>query len=303
MRNAAIAAILIMFVVLAGCGMAIHVTHQPQEKGVPIPLGGIPFYTKKVACKHETVWIEQTYMLTLIGTTLDGRKTLFSYSMEITQDGYLSEICNTLKKLIGEQESFNDKDIIDAFDRLTVKKYIPPAIGKDFDFCNPKLTEGHKFILVSNQNEPSVFVDYTDPHYLNARIPWAGSVNPNIGLTTDLTLGTVNVKIEEETFKTILSVLPVKEVLSAAAAATTKEMGEVSKKINFVLKIEPRLYKYTLSTISKKNTELPCNGTMDVLHKVSGVIFSSELITAEEPKKKEDEGNKLKFSGSVDLPK
>ncbi len=303
MRKAKIAAIVIMCVVLAGCGMAIQVTHRPLSLGEeqePKKLPGVPFYTRAVACRHKTVWIAQTYKLTLVGTQVDAKKTCFSSSMEITQKGYDSKEFNALRGLVDQKQSRDQIEIINAFEALRQYTYILPAIGqegKDFDFLKSK-----GFILASNQNESFDFVDYTDPHYLNVKIPLAGSVNSDVTLNSDLTLAKVNVNVQEETLKTILSVLPVKELLSAAVMGPKGPSPECQPTI-IKLNIEPQVYKYTLSTIGGKNGGLPCKNPADILHNVIGVTFTRELIAAEEPKKKDKEGNVIKFSGSVDLPK
>jgi hypothetical protein len=221
--------------------------------------------------------------------------------MEITEDGYSSEELSLLRNQIYNHDSADN--IRKTFESLS--KYVATAIGQngqDFDFFKPP--QGHKFILMSNQNEPSVYVDYTDPHYLNARVPFAGTANPDITLSDELTLSKANVKIEEKTLETFIG--PAKELLSeaiAVAGKTNKTQQLTPEAILIDLKTELQVYKYTLSTMNEKNAEFPCKHPTDILHNTIGVTFSRTLLPAEEPKKKEEEGNTLKFSGSVDLPK
>jgi hypothetical protein len=312
MKKETLAVLLIFCMVLAGCGgPGIIVTHYPPTQGnvnpgeAGISLDGVPFYTKAIACKQETVWVEQTYKLTLTGTRKDSGRdiTAVSRSMEITQNGYTSEEFKNLKKLIDQHTSAGVEEVLAGFEALREKsEYRLPVINKKFDFSAP--TPAHSFILVSNKTEPDSYVDYTDRHYINVKKPWSGSVNPNITLNSDLLLTNANIHIQDNTLETFLNVLPIKEVLSAAmpsrALTKTKEASPV---VIINLEIEPQTYIYTLSKTAKA-PGLPCVNS-DVLHTIEGASFSRSQMSAEGSKKKDaggDTGNTLKFSGSIDLP-
>ncbi len=301
-------------VLLAACGgTAIRVTHQPQDKGTSTPLDGIPFYTKAVACKHETVWSERTYRLTLVATQTEKirsakdqekRVTLFSISKEISQEVYSTGF-QTVKQRINTYDSGEEEDvnkIRTEFDGL--RAYTPPTIDNDKEFSFTT----DRFTLVSNQNEPVIFVNYSDPHYFNAKIPLVGSVNPDISLGPDLTLSKASVNIQEQTLKTFLDMLPVKEILTGVGKAALL-VGEEIPSVRVQLTIEPNVYKYTLSKLEKGGGKLPCDEPKGMLNKVGGknesdrATFSRVQASTDESKKKEDGGNTIKFSGSVDLPK
>jgi hypothetical protein len=313
MGRASILMILVLCGALAGCGMALQVTHQPQKEGAPLPLDGIPFYTKAVTCKHETVWFEQTYKLRVVasseekvGTKTEEKKPVFSGSVEITQECYFSSAFKKLRDAIEGKKTVSQ--INKVFDDLRNEDrclYFPPMINSvsAFSFSTPR------FILASNQNEPVVFVDYTDTHYINAQRPFSGSVNPDITLNSDLTLSKQSVNVQEETLKNVLSVLPFKEALAAVVPGAAAAAGERAAKVPQVtieLTVEPQVYKYTLSTLEKRTKTLPCDEPVDIISEAGGknkVTFSRSMITADEGKKKEDEGNTIKVSGSVELPK
>jgi hypothetical protein len=273
---------------LAGCGMAIRVSHLAKE-GKAECLPGVPFYTKAVACKQETVWFEQTYKLTLVAAA--GSGDVFNVSKEIPRKVYVSDEYQKLINLVHKSDANQEfNKILDAFFKLP--SYAPPSPG-----FLPSLTE---LVLASNQSEPFTFIDYADPHYYNAKIPLAGSVNAEVNLSPELTLSKASANIQEQTLKTFLDLLPIKEVLSGVAKAATAKAIQI---VSVRLTIEPQVYNYTLSNLGAKVKILPCGDPGEPLKDPSKGTFSRKLMPADESKKKEDEGKKIKFSGSVDLPK
>lgn len=278
--------ILVLLSTLAGCGTAMIVTDGKTK------LDGVPFYTKAVACKQETVWLEPIYKLTLVGTKDVDKKPVevFKLTKEISLPDYQSD---GFKKLIDAVLQIKTQEIVKTFN--TLGQYKPPVQGS--------MPGIDKLILASNQNESISFIDYTHPYYYNAKIPWVGSVNAEVNLSSDLTLSKATANITQQTLKTFLDLLPVKEVLTgmAKAAKETKPPDHV----DIQLTIEPQVYKYTLSTTGAKNAELPCKDPAEPLGQRGwkGAI-SRTLMSADELKRKEDGGGStIKFSGSVDLPK
>jgi hypothetical protein len=263
MRKTEIAAILLLCALLAGCGTAFEVTQREQCKGGKCD--GVPFYTKAVACNHETVWLEPTYILTLTGTQkpdtqkphnqkpdtqkphtqkLDTQKpdtqkpqsnqpngqpvVLFNLTKEISQYDLSSdpEFKNELQKFI-ERVIKQNPEGLDA-----------PAILSAFnglrEYKLPLIDNNHQLqqrslTLASNRNEIYTFVDYSTPYYFNAKRPFSGSVNPEIDLGSDLTLSKASVNVTEETFKTSMGVLSA-AATGMGAAPLTAPAAEAEKK-------------------------------------------------------------------------
>src|SRR6266850_6583629 len=60
----------LLVLVTVSCGTTYRVTHS----GNPKKLDGVPFYKKSVACKHETIYLEPIYKLTLVNGPKVGDK-------------------------------------------------------------------------------------------------------------------------------------------------------------------------------------------------------------------------------------
>ena len=217
MRKIEIAVILILCAVLVGCGTAFHVTRGQQCNGKGGECKGVPFYTKIVACNHETVWLEPTYILTLVGTQKpatqkpegnqpEGQKiVIFNLTKEISQydlssdQKFKAKVQEFIERVINQNPEGSDAAaILYAFNGL-------PEYTLPLDKEN-KLQKG-RLTLGSNRNEMYTFVDYSVTYYFNADIPFSGSVNPEINLGPDLTLSKASVNVTEETFKTSMGVL------------------------------------------------------------------------------------------------
>jgi hypothetical protein len=97
--------------------------------------------------------------------------------------------------------------------------------------------------LVSNFSDPKVFVNYDKTYYLNASNPLSGSAKADYKLAGDGTLTEASAEITNDTFKTIVSALPVSDLIKSAAG-----IGLASKAVGgrtFQLKAENRLLKIT----------------------------------------------------------
>jgi len=335
-----IAVILSLCGILIGCGPAIIVTNQGRT------LDGVPFYTKAVACKQQTVWLEPTYILTLIGTQRPeskhadiaaggGAGTVGTQKQEGTQpeDKQADKqqvVLFKLTKEISKYDLVSNSTFKDKFQKL-IKSVIEQnpddpgsydAILSAFDelpgYTLPVDTDGivkDRLILGSNRNDTYSFVDYTDPYYFNAKIRFSGTVNPEIDLGPDLTLSKASVNVQEETFQNVTGVLS-----AALTAAGTMVAGggppppPPPRGIRIIipaimqLTIESQAYQYTFSTLqvdttTHKPAKPPCKH-MDPLSKFTdATTFSRTVMTVDESKKKGDEANTLKFSGSLVLPK
>src|ERR1017187_6560057 len=188
-------------VFLCGCGTAITVTNTKQ-------VGGIPFYVKVAACKHETVWLEPTYKVTLVKTykapVLDGsdkkaeqkvgekpveaRDVSESIGVRlISLDTYNSkEFRDLISRLENNREGMAEQPILDVFVKLP-----------QCDLPNDHLPKKENRILASNEDVPVVMVDYAKPYYYNVKRPILGSVTATADLNPDGTLSKGTAMIED----------------------------------------------------------------------------------------------------------
>jgi len=317
MRNIKVAAMMVLCAALAGCAHPYVFDVTSSNKCPDVGCNGIPFYTKTVACKHETVWLERTYMLTLAGVRKpvadqkDAKEEeLFEVEKEIAQNDFASD---EAKKVVGYVlgQPSDGVDVKTAF--WVLDKFNDTGLAP----YKLKLTEGNvldtsRLTLSSNRNEVYAFVDYANPYYFNARKPFSGSVNPEIDLGPDLTLSKASVNLQEDTFKTAMSV-----VSSAAAGigvAMMKGGGgppqiELPHVVILKLTIESRIHQYTLSALvagkrDSTSKQFTCEYVAPLTGLTQATTFTSTLVApAEGSKDKADGGNTLKFSGSVELPK
>lgn len=292
----------VLCLILTGCTV-FHVSRLTPE-GKRERLGGIPFYTKAVSCLQETRWLEAIYKLKLVGTTVSGKPVeVFSLIKEISlQDANQSPDFMELIKAVSEDKP--DK-------AMTAFYFLPQhEVPKD-----GSLLKTDKLVLASNQNKTSPpFVDYTDPHYYNVRIPLVGTATTEINLNSDLTLSKVSATIQEQTLKTVSDMLisaaskaPV-DIFSKEAKVPGAVMGALMEKaklkVEVHLTIEPQVYQYIITSVGEKARKLPCGNPGEPLVDIRKGDFSCSLVPAEDkPKDKDSEKNTIKISGSINLPK
>src|ERR1035437_928733 len=302
-------------VFLCGCGTAITVTNTKK-------VGGIPFYVKVAACKHETVWLEPTYKVTLVKTykapVLDGldKKAEQKVGDKAVEARDVSESVGV--RLIS-LSTYNSKEFRELSSRLeNSREGMPeqPILGmfaklKQCDLPTDQLPKKKDRILASNENAPVVMVDYANPYYYNVKRPILGSVTATADLNADGTLSSAPAIIEDKTLQAILDLFPVKDVLSAAAKGSLGVMGfEGSPEglVRLKLTIEPQVYKYTLSTspiIADSKKPLPCPAPTDILapDDLKGYNVSRTTVTSAVSSDKTDSQQNVKFAGTVELPK
>jgi hypothetical protein len=93
------------------------------------------------------------------------------------------------------------------------------------------VAKGLELPMISNLVKEEVYVDYGTQYSINYPQPLIGSANVAVELTADGTLGKTSAEIKDETFSTLLSAFPVKDVVSSTLAAkeptpTAKEATE-----------------------------------------------------------------------------
>jgi hypothetical protein len=153
--------------------------------------------------------------------------------------------------------------------------------------------------LVGNTSIPKLFVDYSSQYTLNAKSPFAGTVNADYKLSDDGTLTETSGQVEEKTFETAAALFPISDLIKAAAGVSTKGFDASGKQIiSLTLSIEHRGIKITRSQISPFTTGCPVGSA---LAKSDDVAF--EDVGPDTQEKKEAADNSISVIGTIKLPK
>jgi hypothetical protein len=207
-----------LLLLLCGC-QAIHITRvmsvppSASEQAVksrqePETVDGMPFYVKKVACKHEIVWFEPIYTLTLeeIKADKDKQWVIANWGSRTLSRSEYSKAGALLQAIVDQT------DVVKQWRDLWPKtvEYKPENYSK--------ITSDNKF-LASASDSPTTYVDNTVRYFLNVRQPLAGSAKVNWKLASDGTLTEGSAEVEDKTVETAASALPTSSKAAAAAPA------------------------------------------------------------------------------------
>ncbi|MBV9301832.1 MAG: hypothetical protein JOY62_16555 [Acidobacteriaceae bacterium] len=257
-----------------------------KTEGVP----GLPFYVKKAACLHSTVWLEPVYTLTLelVSTPLDdpskARSTLLgSTVLSLKQLGAAQDLFHSVN------EPSEDLDKI-----LSVWKCIATQDGTPYTPIG--FPEQKNRILISNTAEPQVYVDYSQHYYLNAHQPLAGSAKVDSKLASDGTLTEASAEVENKTLETLVS--GVKELTGTAVGVGAKRFIEAGREQHVKLTILAGGFKHTFSQLAVPSS-FPCQASSEM---TSAQSYSRTEITTGGGKVTESKGSKITVSGEITLP-
>jgi hypothetical protein len=275
----------------AATSTAPSVTDQTGAvKSVP----GIPFYVKKAACLHSVVWLEPVYSLTLEiigsapGTTAKPNSSqVGSTTLSLSQIQGPQAIA--LFRALNKDEP-EISDVMAAWVKLTAQDKVPynatafPPVGDR--------------ILISNTSEPQVYVDYSQPYYLNAKRPLAGTVKLDNKLASDGTLTEVSVEVEDKTIEAIGTAIS--DITTAVGSAIKSTAPAPMKQMR--LSISTGGFKHTKSKF-EPSMGLPCSAGADDIAGQSS--YSRVDIASTEKKsdaKTDAKGSKITLSGEIVLP-
>ncbi len=291
-----------------GCGTAIRVTNSEKHK-----IDGIPFYAKVAACKHETVWLVPTYKLTLVEITPAPATEEENQTAENKTAG--KEVSKSLGVRLISLETYTSDDFRKMAASIENDTNQPDeGVVRNWFLNLPQTTvPGHGLpaaeerILASNENVPVVMVNYATTYYYNVKRPILGSVSATAELNADGTLSKGSAQIEDKTLQAILDLLPVKELASAAATGAIAPLARGRARARLKLIIEPQVDKYTLSQAPKivpgQESSFPCPAPTATLDEIQGNNFSRTTVAAADSADKTDSQQKVKFAGTVQLPK
>ena len=263
---------------------------QAKMESVP----GLPFYVKKAACLHTVVWLEPVYTLSLelITTPTGGSAKPTSIQLGSTSLSLSQLQAETTQNLF---HSLNG-------DSPTIQKvvgaWIPVATQKGTPYTPTVFPGPTDRILISNTSEPQMYVDYSQPYYINAKRPIAGSAKVDSKLASDGTLTEVSAEIEDKTIEAIAT--GIKDIASAVGTAAKSENPPVSVQ-HVKLTVATAGFKHTFSKFETLTPfTLPCAGGGTEIS--APYKYSRTEITAASDKKTDAKGSKITVSGEIVLP-
>jgi hypothetical protein len=290
---AAIMALLITFTVsVTGCRTAqVTKAKPPVGSNKTDKLDGIPFYVKKAGCKHEVVWLEPIYTLTLEEITIPEGSNAKPQTtprgaavLSLSQYREDPAVQDFLKKL--SQVGAQFEDVLKAWDAVTKSPYTPTKFPEDVK----------NRVLVSNANTPEIYVDYAETYYINAKNPVAGSAKVDAKLASDGTLTEASVEVESKTLETLLG--PINAAITAGLPLAAKVEGKTQVR-QLKLTTEVSGYKHTFSRIDSSAT-FPCP-VIAADNLPSPANYTRESVIGGSGADKKGK-NKIKISGEVVLP-
>jgi hypothetical protein len=204
----------------------------------------------------------------------------------------------------------SDKEIADIEDKWdAVVKLAPPD---PFTVDENKLNTSERVVKVANSTAPKVYVDYSTVYYYNVGKPLAGTAQASLKLASDGTMTEGSAQVESKTLQTFLDLLPVKDVLTAAAKSAggfalteTGTPKAVPTTVKYELAAEVKTFKHTHSEFVKRDSKSK-TAAPQVCEPPSDDVLAGNMLVEEvsEPKKKADDSEQtISVSGSIQLPK
>jgi hypothetical protein len=306
---------------LVGCGGPILVVSRartsPVSNASDENLPGVPFYVKTAGCKHETVWLQPVYSLTLKKTFTplhppknpdDPQPTITVSTVTLSLDQYRSDDVGSLRGLlaaIGEAEISPDRiaPIEQAWNKVQhLQTGDPYAVDEN------NLSASKRVVRASNEITPETYVDYSTTYYYNSKKPLAGTSQATVQLAADGTLTQASAQVETKTLETFLNLLPTQAVLTQVAKAY------LPPPLSLVAQPPQGTYKFELISTAKifrhthyamvKNTS---NGELltPPCPEPTGDVAAPYNVTIEEvttPPREASHGQTVKVNGSIQLP-
>lgn len=188
-------------VLVSGCS-GLTVYDGGSEKQLP----GVPFYVKTPQCVQSTAVVEALLNAYVTVTTADGKTiaarypSAGSYVIPDTPQNRqaIAAAVDQIKRQKGDPDSDDAKRFLSAF---------PNLASQQSGDRNSK--------VVKNSWATSMIVTGSPTYYINYRVPLFGSGSGAFELSSDNTLSKAQSNITDETAKTLLGVLPIKEALTA----------------------------------------------------------------------------------------
>jgi hypothetical protein len=272
------------------CSCSVLSVHHKRDS-----VHGVPFFVRTSACRHELIWLEPIYTLTLQSVSTQGEKeivrTLGTAEFSLSDYSASQAAIGSLKQVI-----VMGQDPISMWTVIQSNHaYNPLAMP---DPCP------NNIVLVSNISKIETIVDYRDIYYFNSHRPIIGTAKADIKLAPDGTMTEGSGELESKTLQSFLDLLPIKDLISKAGglAAVAGAPGAIA--LTYRLQIESRAikhthYRYTLPGANA--TETQCPTLPAVAFGDSNYNRERDDLSTEKPAKKDDK-NTIKLNGEIKLP-
>lgn len=274
---------------LLGCGDLYRVTaHSTTEPN------GIPFFVMKGVCVQETVNAVPYYLVTL--KTSKGTSPLSSDSVKISSAGYKSADFVTLLGELDKQTPDFDS-VQRAWTLLKTRQSFDPYTQNAGEF------------QLSNSSKVTSAVDYSQAYDINQKKPLSGTANAAFKIGQTGTLTEVSGQVEDTTLSTILSALPLSDLIKSAAGIAVKTgaaAAQPPEAVKFSLEEEERMKTTTYSKTYVMTSDNPNCQVGKALTNTDGVSMVLADIGAKDASAKPaaaKEENSIGLSGSISLPK
>jgi hypothetical protein len=289
MRALCTATTLLGIATLLGCGEVYHVgVHHPDDPQ------GIIFYANTGACTQQTVYATPYVIVTLKASTASG--TALTDSVKLSNKGRKSDDFLTL---------LDDLDKTKP-DLGTIQNDWKPL--KERQSFDPNTSNDGEFML-ENSSKAATVVDYAHPYSLNQTRPWAGSTTSDYKLNADGTLSEAQGQVQDDTLSTILSALPLADLIKDAAGITSKAgaaAGVTPEPVHFSLDQEERARTRTLSRMTDYKPNCKVEGVIK-LDATDAAIVVADVGAKDAANKggndKSDTNSSIGISGTISLPK
>jgi hypothetical protein len=315
--------IVVVCIFMTGCLSTVRIKRDPlkpselDEMKNETDVQGIPFYTKTAMCKQQTTWLQPFYTLTLKTTTKTAFVNEEAANKEseatkkprpnlpeptvITKNKVLAFSDYTkdpsvlkLRTCLAKTGNLTQCDVEQLWNEIAkLLTYVPLEVTEE-DLVKPELGFAVK---VANSSSPELCVDYSRVYYYNSAQPWIGSSQLSAKLAADGTLSEGSAQITSQTLSTFLPVSAVLSAITKSSVKAAEEAYAMERKVQYELTIKEDAYKHTHSKYVSFST--PC--AVDP----KGVMteYALTITLSGEKEEKKDEGNTVKVSGSVVLPK
>jgi hypothetical protein len=251
-----------MFLFIVGCTPVFIV----QKNGDDV--NGIPFYIKTAKCLHQSVYVVPYYQITF--QVLKDDKVNTTETITISSKAYQSKPVEKFLTLMHQSPETTLQAALNAWRSISNLNNDP------YERVTVNDAEWPKY-LVANSSAPTVLVDYSNQYTLNAKSPFAGTVNADYKLNEDGTLSEASGQIQEQTLSTVLS--PIADVFKTAAGLLKTAMdGGGAEKTE---KIEEVAGNSTKDTKSDDNS-IKINGTV-TLPKSLGATTTTKDASGSKP--------------------
>lgn len=206
--------------------------HTPEVSKEATRIPGLPFYAKRLALVHETVWQQTSYEIDVSYTLIFGAgeksPTVTVPVRAITVPGPLyPTVIAAIRKTVNGLQVNNSEDVRSAIAQMTsaVENAEKDVQAKAAQYWTstpgygPLPTDENR-TLRANHIVSEMVIDTEARYYVNGVMPLLGSSSVDFSLSADQTLTNAKASAESKTFEQVLGVLPAKDYFSKALGLT-----------------------------------------------------------------------------------